>query len=151
MNKRKLLKFKIKQRLVNDFVKCYLIILLSLMILSCNHNKCENIGGIWVIKEMTVDKKNFVPYLYLNTFGFHCEDNSAYFHASYFFEDDKLAKWEIIEKGGQIESIIIKSKIKIYNNNFKVKLEKLEKTKQFHLVLTSNNVYISAYKIIDDY
>ncbi|MDW8851433.1 hypothetical protein SD960_15110 [Flavobacterium sp. MMLR14_040] len=110
-------------------------------------------GGTWVIKEITVNNKNFTPYLYINTFGIHCKDNSAWFHASYFFEDDKAATWTITNKNGteEIEYVKIKSKIKIYNNNFKVKLEKTGKNNQLHLILKSNNVYISAYKILEDY
>jgi|GEM_PF-2322959 len=100
---------------------------------------------------MTVNQKNFSPYLYVNTFGFHCNGKSAWFHASYFFESDKSAHWEIVENKGVIDSIRIKSKIKIYNDNFSIKIVKSNETGQFHLVMESKNVYIAAYKIIDDY
>lgn len=137
--------------MVDDFKKCFFIIITSLTISSCSDNDCDNISGIWSIKDIRVNGKDFLPYLYINTFGFHCENKSAWFHASSLFEEDKNAKWKFLESNGDIDSLSINSKIKIYNNTFKIQIEKIESTNQFHLILTSKSVYISAYKIVEDY
>lgn len=150
MKKKKLLKFKIIPGLATNIKRS--CILLFLFILSgCKVDHCQNISGTWSISEIKVNKKDFFQYLEVNTFRFRCKDNSASFPGSYFFNNDQKAKWDIIEKNGTIDSLKIYSEIKIFNNKFKVDLDMIEETKQFHLLLKSDNVYISAYKILDDY
>lgn len=138
------------KRLQNKCIRLGIVSTVFLFV-GCKQNQSKALCGTWSIKEMTVNQKNFAPYLYVNTFGLHCNDKSAWFHASYFFESDKSAHWEIVENKGVIDSIRIKSKIKIYNDNFSVKIVKSNETEQFHLIMESKNVYIVAYKIIDDY
>jgi len=150
MKEKKLSRFKTIQGPLNKVIR--LCMVLSLFIFAnCKNNQDKILGGTWSIKEIRVNQKNFLPFLYVNTFGFHCEDKSAWFHASYFFESDKLANWEVVENNGIFDSIKIKSKIKIYNDSFKIKITKSTESEQLHLIMESKNVYISAYKIVDDY
>lgn len=143
-------KFKITQKLVDNLIRGFLILMGGFLISSCEDGKCQNVSGVWSIKEIQVNKKDFLPYLYINTFGFHCKNKSAWFHASYLFEEDKKAKWNIVENEKGVDSISIHSKIKIYNDNFKIEVKKLD-AQRIRMILTSKSVYILAYKIVNDY
>lgn len=127
-------------------MKNYFFLILFFVLYGCQNNSCKTLGGVWTIEKMTVNQKDFLPYLYVNTFGFHCNDNSAWFQASSFFENDRTATWQLLDHNGKIEAIRIKSKIKIYNDTFTIKIEN-----QRHLILESKTVYIVAHKIVDDY
>lgn len=151
MNKSSLQKRKITQKLIINIFRKTILLLCFLFFLSCNETFCKKIGGTWSINEIRVNGKDFKPYLYINTFGFHCNNMTAWFHASPYFDEDKYAKFEIINENGTINKIKIKSKIKIFNDCFTTILNKNDKTFQYHLILKSEKVYISAYKIIDDY
>lgn len=127
-------------------MKRYLFLILIFVFYGCESSSCKALGGVWTIEKMTVNQKDFLPYVYVNTFGFHCKDHSAWFQASSFFENDRTATWELLESKGRIDAIRIKSKIKIYNDTFKIRMEN-----QRHLILESKTVYIAAHKLVADY
>ena len=121
---------------------------LSLLFSSCKKENPREICGVWAIDKMTVNRKVFEKFLNVNTISFTCKDNSAYLHGSIYFKPDNKAKWELT-KIDNYYILKINSSIKIYNDNFKVRINK-EKNGQLHLFLKSNTVDISALKIIED-
>lgn len=128
------------------------LILILFFLFSCEANDCKDISGVWAIKEMKVNNKDFKSYLDVNTFGFNCENSSGWFQGSYFFERDPNIKWVLIKgKNDEIDSIRIESKIKIYNDIFKINLYQDKETGQNKIELKSKQVYILAYKIIESY
>ncbi len=124
------------------------IFFLSLLFSSCEKENPKELCGTWVIKKMTVDGKEFDKLLYVNTISFSCKDNLAYFHGSIHFDKDEKAKWKLT-KNDNNNILNISSTIKIYNDNFDIKIDK-EKNGQPHLALKSSKVAISALKIIDE-
>jgi hypothetical protein len=109
------------KKIINLFFCVFLV--------SCEINDCSYINGVWAINK-----------------------NSGWFQGSYFFERDPEVKWYLIKNNsGLLDSIRIESKIKIYNDTFKINLNEVEKTGQVHIELKSKNVYISAFKIIKGY
>ena len=121
---------------------------LSLLFSSCKKENPRELCGVWAINKMTVNGKAFEKFLNVNTISFACKNNSAYLHGSIYFNPDSKAKWELT-KIDNYDILKINSSIKIYNDNFKVKINK-EKNGQLHLFLQSNTVDISALKIIED-
>jgi hypothetical protein len=131
------------------FKSIIFIIFLSVLFCSCKKENPRELCGVWVIDKMTVNGKRFDKFLNVNTISFECKDNSAYFHGSIYFEPDSKAKWEITKIGSQ-NNLKINSSIKIYNDNFKITVNK-KLNGQLHLFLKSNKVDISALKIIENY
>lgn len=123
------------------------IVLVLLSLISCKKENPIQLCGVWVIDKMSINNISFEKQLKVNTFLLKCEDNSAFFHGSTLFPADEKAKWKFDESGdGKI--LEIHSSVKIYNDRFKIHIEELE-TGQQHMILKSDKVYISAFKLID--
>lgn len=120
----------------------------SIFLISCEKENPRELCGVWAIDKMTVNGKAFDNFLNVNTISFTCKDNSAFLHGSMYYKQDNKAKWKVITEKGE-NNLKIESSIKIYNDNFKVNIEK-ESNGQLHLFLKSPKVYISALKIIED-
>ena len=134
------------QKLKMAFAPLIIIFFTFISVLGCKNDNCGDFGGTWAIDEMQVDKKDFLPYLYVNAISFRCKDFSAHLPSSHFFDLEERAKWSIIAD----DSIEINSSVKIYNNKFKVSI--IKKTpEQLNVILESKDMRISAYKIINDY
>ena len=126
----------------------FLALFFSTFLLSCEKENPRELCGVWVINKMKVENKPFEKLLQVNTISFKCEDNSAFISGSMFYERDSKAKWKITKIENQ-NNLDIKSSIKIFNDNFKVSINK-ESNGQLHLSLKSKKVAISALKIIED-
>lgn len=140
INKKKLQELKMMR------ISLVIIVLTFIGVLGCKNDHCGDIGGTWAIDEMQVDKKDFLPHLYVNSISFRCKDFSVSLPSSPGFDLQERVKWAIVGN----DSIEINSPIKIYNSKFKVHIIKKD-SEQLNLILESKNVRISAYKIINDY
>lgn len=129
-------------------MKKIILTLTLLTLFGCGKNVEEQLNGSWVIKEIKVDGRDFTNYLYVNSFGFDTKEQECWFHASAYFNEDLHAKWEVIKTAeGEIDSLNIKSSIKVYNDKFKVFLTNDGNRGQPQMKLVSHSVCIDAYKI----
>jgi hypothetical protein len=124
------------------------VLFLLIFLVACEKENPRELCGVWVIDKMTVESKPFEKFLQVNTISFKCEDNSVFISGSMFYERDSRAKWKITKIKNQ-NNLKIESSIKIFNDNFKVSINK-KSNGQLHLSLKSKKVEISALKIIED-
>lgn len=131
--------------------KIRLIILtffLSIIFISCEKGNPNDLCGVWTIHKMTLNNKPFENFLVVNTISFSCEENTAFLHASLYYKQDNKAKWKLKKINGDY-NLEIDSSIDLFNDNFKVKIERVSNG-QLHLLLKSPKLYISAFKIVEN-
>lgn len=125
-----------------------LTVFLSIIFISCENENPRDLCGVWTIDKMTLNNKPFKKFLLVNTISFSCEENTAFLHASLYYKQDSKARWKIKKINGDY-NLEIDSSIDLFNDNFKVKIERVSNG-QLHLFLKSPKLYISAFKIIED-
>lgn len=108
---------KEKNKLKYPMIKIKLIIIFSLLLINCEKSLQENMLGVWVIEEMTVDGKDFLNQLNIKTISFNKNKINIPSHAGFpIVENTEF----LLLKSETSDSLIIYSNSKAFNGRYQM-------------------------------